>query len=225
MTKDKGIDNELIDNLLKDYKKPQDLIGDNGLLKQLTKQLLERAMAAELTEHVGYAKHDPGGHHSGNSRNGKSAKTIKGSFGDLSLETPRDRNGTFERRSSKSIRRALRALKKWTMPVTTGRKRSTASASSTKIDCRRTKPKGQRRNETAKTKPGHGNDGKTNYVFPPFPQPLLLLTNYDKKQRTKNNHDRLHKIACASVFVVTASHDAKSERWKFPLSTVSTFIP
>src|SRR5574341_632378 len=96
MTKDKSIDNELIHNLLKDYKKPEDLIGDNGLLKQLTKQLLERAMAAELTEHVGYEKHDPGGHHSGNSRNGKSAKTIKGSFGDLALETPRDRNGTFE---------------------------------------------------------------------------------------------------------------------------------
>jgi putative transposase len=96
MTKEKSIDNELIDNLLKDYKKPEDLIGDNGLLKQLTKQLLERAMAAELTEHVGYEKHDPDGHHSGNSRNGKSAKTIKGSFGDLALETPRDRNGTFE---------------------------------------------------------------------------------------------------------------------------------
>src|SRR5712692_3835597 len=96
MTKEKSIDNELIDNLLKDYKKPEDLIGDNGLLKQLTKQLLERAMAAELTEHVGYEKHDPGGHNSGNSRNGKSAKTIKGTFGDLALETPRDRNGTFE---------------------------------------------------------------------------------------------------------------------------------
>ena len=95
MTKE-TIDNELIDNLLKNYKKPEDLIGENGLLKQLTKQLLERAMAAEMTEHVGYEKHDPGGHHSGNSRNGKSAKTIKGTFGELALETPRDRNGTFE---------------------------------------------------------------------------------------------------------------------------------
>jgi putative transposase len=53
-------------------------------------------MAAEMTEHVGYEKHDPGGHNSGNSRNGKSAKTIKGTFGELALETPRDRNGTFE---------------------------------------------------------------------------------------------------------------------------------
>jgi putative transposase len=96
MTKEKSIDNELIDNLLKNYKKPADLIGENGLLKQLTKQLLERAMAAEMTEHVGYEKHDAAGHNSGNSRNGKSAKTIKGTFGELALETPRDRNGSFE---------------------------------------------------------------------------------------------------------------------------------
>jgi len=49
-----------------------------------------------MTEHVGYEKHDAAGHNSGNSRNGKSAKTIKGTFGELALETPRDRNGTFE---------------------------------------------------------------------------------------------------------------------------------
>src|SRR4030095_2281193 len=96
MTKDKSIDNELIDNLLKNYKKPEDLVGENGLLKQVTKQWRERAMAAEMTEHVGYDKHDASGHNSGNSRNGKSAKTIKGTFGELALETPRDRNGTFE---------------------------------------------------------------------------------------------------------------------------------
>jgi len=90
------IDNELIDNLLKDYKKPEDLIGENGLLKQLTKRLLERAMTAEMTAHVGYEKHDSTGNNSGNSRNGKSSKTIKGSFGTMALELPRDRNGTFE---------------------------------------------------------------------------------------------------------------------------------
>src|SRR5256885_5165311 len=90
------IDRELIGNLVKDYKKPEDIVGENGLLKQLTKQLLERAMAAELTDHVGYEKHDAAGHKSGNSRNGKSAKTLKGTFGELALEMPRDRNGTFE---------------------------------------------------------------------------------------------------------------------------------
>ena len=75
------IDNELIDNLLKDYKKPADLIGENGLLKQLTKQLLERAMSAEMTEHVGYEKHDRAGNNSGNSRNGKSSKRSKEALG------------------------------------------------------------------------------------------------------------------------------------------------
>jgi len=92
----KEIEDELIDSLLKDYKTPEDLIGENGLLKQLTKRLLERAMAAEMTEHVGYEKHDPAGRSSGNSRNGKSAKTVKGTFGTLPIEVPRDRNGTFE---------------------------------------------------------------------------------------------------------------------------------
>jgi putative transposase len=92
----KLIDDELIDNLLKDYKKPEDLIGENGLLKQLTKRLLERAMSAELTEHVGYERHDAAGQNSGNSRNGKSAKTLKGTFGTMPIEVPRDRNGTFE---------------------------------------------------------------------------------------------------------------------------------
>jgi putative transposase len=97
MTKEnERIDDELIDNLLKGYKKPEDLIGENGLLKQLTKRLLERAMAAELTEHVGYEAHDAEGRNSGNSRNGTSAKTVKGTFGTLPIEVPRDRNGTFE---------------------------------------------------------------------------------------------------------------------------------
>jgi putative transposase len=91
-----AIDLKLIDQLLVDYKKPEDIIGENGLLKQLTKALLERALNAELTEHVGYEKHDPAGHNSGNSRNGKSTKGLKGDFGEIELETPRDRNGSFE---------------------------------------------------------------------------------------------------------------------------------
>lgn len=90
------IDNELIDNLLKDYKKPEDLIGENGLLKELTKRLLERAMSAEMTEHLGYERHEVTGQNSGNSRNGKSGKTLKGTFGTMPIEVPRDRNGTFE---------------------------------------------------------------------------------------------------------------------------------
>ena len=87
---------ELLDELLKGYQKPEDVIGENGLLKQLTKALLERAMKVELTHHLGYEKHEPEGYNSGNSRNGVTAKTVKGDFGEVVLETPRDRNGTFE---------------------------------------------------------------------------------------------------------------------------------
>ena len=91
-----AIDLKLIDKLLADYKKPEDIIGENGLLKQLTKALMERALQAEMTEHLGYEKHDPVGNNSGNSRNGATAKTLKGDFGEMALETPRDRNGSFE---------------------------------------------------------------------------------------------------------------------------------
>jgi putative transposase len=91
-----AIDLKLIDKLLADYKKPEDIIGENGLLKQLTKALLERAMQAEMTEHLGYEKHDPAGHNSGNSRNGATSKTLKGEFGEMPLDTPRDRNGSYE---------------------------------------------------------------------------------------------------------------------------------
>lgn len=91
-----AIDLKLIDKLLADYKKPEDIIGENGLLKQLTKALLERAMQAEMTDHLGYEKHDPIGHNSGNSRNGATTKTLKGDFGEMPLETPRDRNGSYE---------------------------------------------------------------------------------------------------------------------------------
>jgi putative transposase len=87
---------ELLDELIKDYKKPEDLIGETGLLKQLTKALMERALNAELTEHLGYEKHDPAGYNSGNSRNGATPKTVQGEFGAIVVETPRDRNGTFE---------------------------------------------------------------------------------------------------------------------------------
>jgi len=91
-----AINHKLIDELLTCYQKPEDIIGENGLLKQLTKALLERAMQAEMTEHLGYEKHDPAGNNSGNSRNGGTTKTLKGEFGEMPLETPRDRQGTFE---------------------------------------------------------------------------------------------------------------------------------
>jgi len=91
-----AIDPKIIDNLLADYKSPEDIIGENGLLKQLTKAVLERALSAELTEHLGYQKHEAAGRNSGNSRNGTTKKKLKGDFGELELETPRDRAGSFE---------------------------------------------------------------------------------------------------------------------------------
>lgn len=85
---------EVIDELLKGCCNPEDVIGENGLLKQLTKAVLERALNAELTHHLGYEKHGRGGGQ--NSRNGTSEKSIQGEFGKMTVEIPRDRNGEFE---------------------------------------------------------------------------------------------------------------------------------
>jgi putative transposase len=90
------VSNELIDRLLADYKKPEDLIGENGLLKQLTKRLVERALEAEMAEHLGHGKNEPVANPKGNTRNGKSKKTLKGEFGELPIDIPRDRDGSFE---------------------------------------------------------------------------------------------------------------------------------
>jgi putative transposase len=96
MTALKALPPELIDGLLADYKKPEDLIGEHGLLKQITKALVERALQAEMAEHLGHAKHEPVANPAGNTRNGKSRKTLKGEFGELPIEIPRDRHGSFE---------------------------------------------------------------------------------------------------------------------------------
>ena len=90
------IENGLIDRLMAGYEKPEDLTGENGLLKQLTKAVIERALKAELTTHLGYEKHSPEGHNSGNSRNGASAKRLKGDFGTVEIAVPRDREASFE---------------------------------------------------------------------------------------------------------------------------------
>ena len=90
------IKQEIIDELLKEYKTPEELVGKDGLFKQLQKALIERAMAAEMTHHLGYEKNDPKGYNSGNVRNGKGKKTIKGDFGEMEIEVPRDRNAEFE---------------------------------------------------------------------------------------------------------------------------------
>ncbi len=90
------VPNELLSSLLANYKRPEDLIGENGLLKQLTKLLVEKALDAEMTEHLGHEKHEPVANGAGNTRNGRSRKTLKGEFGELPIKVPRDRQGTFE---------------------------------------------------------------------------------------------------------------------------------
>ena len=95
-TKKHAVPEELLASLLADYKKPEDLIGENGLLKQLTKLLVEKALDAELAEHLGHGKNEPVANEAGNTRNGKSKKTLKGEFGELPIEVPRDRHSTFE---------------------------------------------------------------------------------------------------------------------------------
>ena len=79
-----AININLIDQLLAEHgHRPEDIGGENGLLKQLTKALVERAMQAEMTSHLGYEKHDPAGYKRGNSRNGKSHKKVTGEFGEI----------------------------------------------------------------------------------------------------------------------------------------------
>jgi putative transposase len=87
---------ELLDELLKDYQNPNDLLGDDGLLQQLTKALVERALNGELTHHLGYEKHSASGDLSGNSRNGTTSKTLRGKRGQVQIDVPRDRNSEFE---------------------------------------------------------------------------------------------------------------------------------
>ena len=95
-TKKHEVPEELLSGLLANYKKPEDLIGENGLLKQLTKLLVEKALDAELTEHLGHDRHESVANATGNTRNGKSKKTLKGEFGELPIDVPRDRLGSFE---------------------------------------------------------------------------------------------------------------------------------
>src|SRR5215218_3926496 len=74
------------------------LTGEGGFLPELVKRVLEAGLQAELTDHLGYKKHDRAGHGSGNSRNGFTAKRLGTEVGDIDLATPRDRIGSFEPR-------------------------------------------------------------------------------------------------------------------------------
>jgi transposase-like protein len=91
------VDPELADELLARAEAGGvELLGPDGLLSQVTKSVLERALAEEMTGHLGYEKHDPAGRGSGNSRNGSTGKTVLTDIGAVDLAVPRDRAGSFE---------------------------------------------------------------------------------------------------------------------------------
>jgi len=90
------IKKELINDLLSEVNTEQDLFGKDGLLKVLTRELVEGLLNREMSHHLGYEKHEKNGYNSGNSRNGKSSKKIKTGNGTVEISVPRDRAGEFE---------------------------------------------------------------------------------------------------------------------------------
>ncbi len=107
MTSTKKKTDALLDELLKGCRSPQDILGEHGLLKQLTKRMVERALAAEMTDHLGYEPHEAEGRGSGNSRTGKGKKTVQSEAGQFEIEVPRDRNGSFAPQMVKKHQRRL----------------------------------------------------------------------------------------------------------------------
>jgi len=83
------------------------LAGEGGLLHQLTRRVLESALEGEITDHLGYGRHDPAGRGGGNSRNGSRAKTVIADIGPVEVAVPRDRDGSFE---PKIVRKRQRRL-------------------------------------------------------------------------------------------------------------------
>lgn len=95
-----------------------ELVGPNGLLNQLTKNVLETALDAEMAEHLGYEKHDPAGRGSGNSRNGTRAKTVLTEIGPVEIEVPRDTNSSFEPEIGKKRQRRLTGIDEIVLSLT-----------------------------------------------------------------------------------------------------------
>ena len=90
------ISRELLDELLSGVERPEDLLGDKGLMKELKVRLMERMLGAELTEHLGYEPHGEPASQQSNRRNGAARKVLKGNDGAVPIDIPRDRDGSFE---------------------------------------------------------------------------------------------------------------------------------
>ncbi len=110
---DRRISNEVIDELLAGVSTEEEIAGPGGLLAELTKRLVERAMEVELTEHVGYEPHlEPAGG-GGNTRNGTTAKTLITEHGKVPIDAPRDRDGSFEPKIVKKRQRLMDDVREW----------------------------------------------------------------------------------------------------------------
>ena len=94
----KKIDDAILDELLRGCERPEDLMADGGLMKDLRKALMQRMLGAELTEHLGYEHGEAAPPVQTNRRNGVRRKTVKSEDGAFELEVPRDREGSFEPR-------------------------------------------------------------------------------------------------------------------------------
>ncbi len=90
------ISREILDELLKGVDRPEDLLGDAGLMKELKVRLMERMLGAELTAHLGYEEGQSAPPGQSNRRNGSTIKVVKGQDGELPLAVPRDRDSSFE---------------------------------------------------------------------------------------------------------------------------------
>jgi transposase-like protein len=110
---------ELAEQLLEQAKEQNiELVGPGGLLGQLTKSVLETVLDAEMSEHLGYEKHDPAGRNSGNSRNGTRAKTVLTEIGPVEIEVPRDTEATFEPQIVRKRQRRLTGVDEIVLSLT-----------------------------------------------------------------------------------------------------------
>jgi putative transposase len=101
------LSDEVVDELLAGARTEEEIVGPGGLLSQLTKRLVERAMEVELTDHVGYDRHQEPTGGTGNTRNGTTPKTLITEHGRVPIDTPRDRDGSF---APKIVKKAPAAL-------------------------------------------------------------------------------------------------------------------
>jgi transposase-like protein len=96
----------LVDQLL-EGERPEDILNEGGLVQELKKRLVERALEGEMTDHLGYEKHASEGRDRGNSRNGKTSKRVKTGDDEVEIEVPRDRDGSFDPKLVPKGRRRL----------------------------------------------------------------------------------------------------------------------